>query len=75
MGEKEVSELAGIGPVLSKRFIEKGFDMAYVVLGQYLLLKKDEEMFMDWVKDTVQANAKQARDCSNCLKDWCDANL
>lgn len=48
---------------------------AYVVLGQYLLLKKDEEMFMDWVKDTVQANAKQARDCSNCLKDWCDANL
>ena len=27
MGEKEVSELAGIGPVLSGRFVEKGFDM------------------------------------------------
>ena len=27
MGEKEVGELAGIGPVLSGRFVEKGFDM------------------------------------------------
>ena len=26
MGEKDVSELAGIGPVLSSRFTEKGFD-------------------------------------------------
>lgn len=26
MGEKAVSELAGIGPVLSGRFVEKGFD-------------------------------------------------
>lgn len=48
---------------------------AYVVLGQFLLLKKDEEMFQDWVKDTVSANAKQSRDCSNCLKEWCEANL
>lgn len=26
MQEKEVSELAGIGPVLSQRFIDQGFD-------------------------------------------------
>lgn len=31
MGEKEVSELAGIGPVLSERFREKGFDMVSVI--------------------------------------------
>ncbi len=48
---------------------------AYVVLGQFLLVKKDDEMFEDWVKDTVQANAKQARDCCACLRDWCEANL
>ncbi|XP_067938727.1 barrier-to-autointegration factor B-like [Watersipora subatra] len=75
MGEKAVSELAGIGPVLSGRFTEKGFDQAYVVLGQFLLLKKDEELFQDWIKETIQANSKQARDCCNCLKEWCEANL
>ena len=48
---------------------------AYVVLGQFLVLKKDEELFIDWIKDTAQANSKQARDCYNCLKDWCNAFL
>lgn len=75
MGEKSVSELAGIGPVLSGRLEEKGFDKAYVVLGQFLVLKKDEEMFMDWIKDTCGANKKQGSDCYNCLKEWCDAFL
>lgn len=75
MGEKSVSELAGIGPVLSGRLADKGFDKAYVVLGQFLVLKKDEEMFIDWIKDTCAANKKQASDCYNCLKEWCDAFL
>ncbi|EDO40286.1 predicted protein [Nematostella vectensis] len=75
MGEKLVTDLAGIGPVLGDKFTDKGFDKAYVVLGQFLLLKKDEEMFEDWVKDTIGANKKQASDCYNCLKDWCNAFL
>lgn len=44
---------------------------AYVVLGQFLLLKQNEELFVDWMKETCQANAKQSGDCYNCLKDWC----
>ena len=75
MGEKAVAELAGIGPVLGERLSEKGFDKAYVVLGQFLLLKKDGEMFVDWMKETCGANKKQASDCCNCLKEWCDAFL
>lgn len=75
MGEKLVTELAGIGPVLGERLTEKGFDKAYVVLGQFLLLKKDQEMFMEWIKDTCAANKKQGSDCHNCLKEWCDAFL
>lgn len=67
--------LAGIGEVLGKRLEEKGFDKAYVVLGQFLVLKKDEELFQDWLKDTCAANSKQQRDCYSCLKEWCDAFL
>uniref|UniRef100_K7EYL8 Barrier-to-autointegration factor n=3 Tax=Cryptodira TaxID=8464 RepID=K7EYL8_PELSI len=48
---------------------------AYVVLGQFLVLKKDEELFREWLKDTCGANAKQSRDCSGCLREWCDAFL
>lgn len=75
MGEKMVTELAGIGPVLGQRLTDKGFDKAYVVLGQFLLLKKDEELFTGWLKDVCAANAKQGRDCYSCLRDWCNAFL
>ena len=72
MGEKSVDEVAGIGEVLSERLSNKGFDKAYHLLGQFLLLRKDEELFQSWLKDTISANDKQARDCSACLHEWCD---
>jgi len=75
MGEKEVTDLAGIGGVLGDRLMKKGFDKAYVVLGQFLVLKKNKELFVDWLKDTASANSKQAGDCYQCLSDWCDEFL
>lgn len=75
MGEKPVTDLAGVGETLGKRLSEAGFDKAYTVLGQYLILKKDSELFKDWMKDTCNANAKQATDCYQCLSDWCEEFL
>ena len=40
---------------------------AYVVLGQYLVLKKSKDLFIDWLKDDAGANTKQATDCYQCL--------
>lgn len=75
MGEKSVDELAGIGQVLGGKLSAKGFDKAYTVLGQFLILKKNEELFVEWLKQECGANSKQAGDCFRCLKDWCDAFL
>ncbi|XP_054924611.1 barrier-to-autointegration factor-like [Dermacentor andersoni] len=70
MGEKDVTELAGVGDVLGGRLKDRGFDKAYVVLGQFLELKKDRQGFESWMKSTCSANSKQAGDCYECLRDW-----
>lgn len=61
--------------VLGKRLGAKGFDKAYVLLGQFLVLKKNQELFTEWLKEISGANAKQSNDCFQCLKDWCDEFL
>ena len=48
---------------------------AYVVLGQFLVLKKNQELFQEWMKDACHANAKQSLDCYTCLKEWCEEFL
>lgn len=71
MGEKDVTDLAGIGDVLGKRLKDKGFDKAYVVLGQFLVMKKNRGMFTSWLKSITSANSKQAEECHQCLNQWC----
>lgn len=71
MGEKDVTELAGIGEVNGRKLSNKGFDKASTVLGQFLILKKNEDLFVEWLKDLIKCDQKQASDCCNCLKEWC----
>ncbi|KAI1295669.1 Barrier-to-autointegration factor [Halotydeus destructor] len=75
MGDKPVTDLAGIGEVLGKRLEGQGFDKAFTILGQYLVLKKNPELFQEWLKETCQANSKQSKDCASCLQEWCDQFL
>ncbi|XP_051039644.1 barrier-to-autointegration factor-like [Phodopus roborovskii] len=60
MGEKPVGSLSRIGEVLGEKLEERGFDKAHVVLGQFLVLKRDEDLFREWLKDPCGANAKQS---------------
>ncbi|XP_046612512.1 barrier-to-autointegration factor-like [Neodiprion virginianus] len=71
MREKPVTELAGVGEDLGKRMEAAGYDKAYLILGRYLVLRKDKELFQEWMKDTCNANEEQSRDCYQCLFDWC----
>lgn len=41
MGEQSVENLAGIGELMDKKLEKRGFDKACMVLGQFLVLKKD----------------------------------
>ena len=59
MGEKSVRSLVQAGKDLGDKLEKRGFDKAYVVLGQFLLLKKDEDLFQEWLKDTRPASAKK----------------
>ena len=98
MGEKDVSEIAGIGPTLKIRLHNKGFKyvgfklyvekiltihspiiififQAYNILGQYLLLNKNEELFQNWLKDQAGVNSKTAKEVYNCISEWTHAFL
>ncbi len=75
IGDKSVNDLPGIGEVLGDRLKKKGYTNAYNVLGQFLLLNKDQELFCDWMKLTSSANAKQAMDCYTALNEWCSSYM
>ncbi|XP_075137713.1 barrier-to-autointegration factor A-like [Leptodactylus fuscus] len=68
MSEKSVKALPGIGDVRGGRLEDKGFE-------KFLVLKKNEDLFKEWLKDICGANAKQSQDCYICLKEWCNAFL
>jgi hypothetical protein len=70
MGEKEITDIAGIGETYGKKLRDLGFEKAYNLLGQYLLINKDEEMFKEWLKDEVGMNGKHLNDCHNCISEW-----
>ncbi|XP_018428617.1 PREDICTED: barrier-to-autointegration factor-like protein [Nanorana parkeri] len=76
MGDKPITAIAGIGEVLGSKLEEQGFDKAYVLLGQFLMLRKDaDDFFKDWLKDACGANSRQAELCASCLKEWCSSFL
>lgn len=75
MGDKPVDALPGVGEAIGTRFADAGFNKAYVVLGQFLLLKKDQELFGQWFRDVAGGNRKHAGDCARALAEWCDEFL
>lgn len=75
MGDKPVTELAGVGAVLGTRLQQAGYVRATAVLGKFLALDKDQERFKTWMKIICNANTKQANDCYQCLNEWCELFL
>lgn len=73
VGEKLVTECAGIGKVLGQRLKDLGYEYAYNLVGQFLLFNKDMETLEEWLKEEIKANKKQCHDCAHCIDQWCQA--
>jgi hypothetical protein len=71
MGNKPVTDLAGGDEVLGRSLENEGFDKAYRVLGQFLLLKKNKELFKIWITQVCGGNVQQSSDSYQCLSEWC----
>ena len=55
LGQKPVTDCAGIGKVLGEKLKDKGFEFAYNLVGQFLLFNKDVETMeeLDWVTNYI----------------------
>ncbi|KAI6240603.1 hypothetical protein M3Y99_00429500 [Aphelenchoides fujianensis] len=75
MKDKPISAIAGIGPTYEKKFEEINFTKAYHLLGQFLLLDKNEELFVDFLKEKVGMNARYSKAAFDCLNEWATFNI
>ncbi|EHB18813.1 Barrier-to-autointegration factor-like protein [Heterocephalus glaber] len=75
MGEKDVCWVDGVSRELAVNLVAKGFSKAYILLGQFLLMHKDEDEFQKWLIDCCGATECEARRSTTCLKEWCTCFL
>ena len=71
LGNKSVSAVPGIGDKLAAALKRKGIDLACVLVGQFLYLRRNEEKFKEWLIENCPANDKQQNDCCAAVKEWC----
>ncbi|XP_051701325.1 barrier-to-autointegration factor-like protein [Oryctolagus cuniculus] len=75
IGEKDVGCIDGISRELAINLVAKGFSKAYILLGQFLLMHKNETEFQNWIICCCGATECEAKRSSKCLKEWCTCFL
>ncbi|XP_006902141.1 PREDICTED: barrier-to-autointegration factor-like protein-like [Elephantulus edwardii] len=71
IGEKDVGWVDGVSHELAINLVTKGFSKAYILLGQFLLLRKNEAEFQKWIICSCGATECEAQESARCLKEWC----
>ena len=49
MQDKPVTELMGVGPKIGAKLVAAGYPKICRLLGEYLLLKKIDNLFINWM--------------------------
>ncbi|EGD82723.1 hypothetical protein PTSG_03374 [Salpingoeca rosetta] len=76
MEDKAATELAGIGEKGGEQLAALGFATAKQVLGQFLVMGEDPDVFGDWLQQNVsKLNSKHRGDLIFCLQEWIKRNL
>lgn len=73
MGDKKITEIPGIGPVAEKKFAKHNYNFAYQIFGEYLILKKDVEVFSKFLSDIGGMNAPNIKNCVESIETWSDS--
>ncbi|VDO62932.1 unnamed protein product [Haemonchus placei] len=68
MGDKPVTDVAGIGPSYGMKLAQIGYVKASALYGRFLQLNKDESLFTQWLKDEAGIPLGPAKTAYNCLK-------
>lgn len=77
---KPATALGGIAENAGMAFERAGYPKAYHIVGQYLLLSMDEELFKRWIygimqNSNVNLSMQHCDSAHNSVKLWCQNNL
>ena len=69
---RPVTVIPGIGPATAAKLDSRGFKDTSHVLGQFLVLGRDKELFIDFLTDIVGTTLKdtQKQECVSALSAW-----
>ncbi|KAI6240644.1 Barrier-to-autointegration factor [Aphelenchoides fujianensis] len=72
---KEITDVPGVGPTYANRFQERGITKADQMLGQLLVVQKDEQKFANWTKETAGMRPGHSKAAYNSLNSWANQNM
>jgi len=75
LGGKTILGVCGISKQNALSLAERGYTKAYILLGQFLLFRKEEEFFIEWLKELLIIADEDALHCYSCMRDWCTLHL
>lgn len=75
MKDKPVDEIDGVCAPYGEKLKAKGFEKASHLLGQFLCMCRDVEVFTTWLGCEIGCQHPYAFDIADCLEHWCDLNL
>lgn len=64
------------GAIYAEKLKNKGFDKASSLLGQFLVMFKDIDVFASWLEQEIcHCDKRSAYTISWCLAEWCDTHM
>lgn len=77
---KSVDTIGGITDKAGEALKKRGFEKAFHLVGQYLVLNMDEELFIQWLKDLLEEENVKVQDryldsAYRSIYEWCKGNM